>query len=473
MNDYQKIFEKSDKRWREFIELQHHGLIPRHGEYAPAGVHYPPITNYHTLTQEEAYKNYSLPSDGLFDIYIHIPFCKKRCLFCHYPSLYNAPDAKKDEYLDALEKEMDIFLTFMNLDKIPARSILMGGGTSTDLTPAQLKRLLTFFTHKVDLSKCKQFNYDVDPNTIVGATGIERLNIIKDFGGDRLTIGAQSFNEDILKKMNRSHGVDMVYESIENCKKFEFKINIELIYGHPGQTIENWIEVIEEAIQTDVDEIQLYRLKVEPYGDQEGTIKKFLQYHPDDLISVENTIKMKAIAHYMLAAFGYDENLRRVYTKKKSNISVYAYNQCCRLKDQIGFGLSAFSSLRDRFLLNTPSFPDYYKRINDGLLPVNRGLVRNKNQQIRWSTILPLKNYFIDKKLFLKINNTPIDKVFQKRLDLLKKHGLLEENNDKIALTSKGAFFSDEIVHVFYEKENIAYPIKDFNAGELNPYKIK
>ena len=150
MKVYNEIIEKSNIRWGEFIELQHKGLIPVHGEYSPAGVHYPPITNYHPLDQDSAYKNYTPPSDGSFDIYIHIPFCIKRCLFCHYPSLYSAPDAKKDEYLDALEKEMDVFLAMMDIDKIPVRSVLMGGGTPTDLTPGQLKRFLTFFTKKVD-----------------------------------------------------------------------------------------------------------------------------------------------------------------------------------------------------------------------------------------------------------------------------------------------------------------------------------
>lgn len=460
----------SEARWKEFQEFQRLGLIPKHGDFSPAGVHYPPITNYKPLTQEEAYHDYHETVDGEFDVYVHIPFCHRRCLFCHYPSHYHCAAEEKDRYLTALDKEMEQWLAFRGLDRIKARTILMGGGTPTDLSPEQLKRFLTFFTKHVDISQCPQFNYDVDPTTLVGEAGLERLRIIKDFKGDRLTIGVQSLNNDILRKMNRSHNADTAKEAIENCLRMGFKVNIEFIYGHPGETLENWIEVIEEACTLGVDEIQLYRLKIEPYGDQEGTIKQFSSYHKDELISVEDTIKMKEISNLILEDYGYKENLRRVFTMDKKNISLYAYNQCCRLRDEVGFGLSAFSSYNDRFLINTPSFEDYYQRIDEGKLPVNRGLIRTPEQEMLWSIILPLKNYFIDKILFKKMNHIDISEVYQEKFNLLKKFDLITEDDHKIALTPKGSFYSDELVHIFYEPQHQSFPIEDFNPGCLNPY---
>lgn len=466
----QEYISQSDERWEEFQRFQELGLIPIHGDFSPAGVHYPPITNYQPITQEGAYRNYRETNPGEFDVYVHIPFCHKRCLFCHYPSHYNCGDAEKDTYLDALEKEMQTWLQFRGLNRIKSRSILMGGGTPTDLSPAQLERFLTFFTKYVDISSCPQFNYDVDPSTLVGEIGLERLRIIKDFMGDRLTIGVQSLNDDVLKKMNRSHNAKIAKESIENCLKMGFKVNIEFIYGHPGETLENWIQIIDEACNLGVDEIQLYRLKIEPYGDQEGTIKKFASYRPDELISVEDTIRMKEISNLILSDYGYNENLRRVFTKDKRNISIYAYNQCCRLRDQVGFGISAFSSLNDRFLINTPSFEEYYERVNAGLLGVNRALVRNPVQQILWSIILPLKNYYIDKNLFKRINGVELSSVFQDKFGLLKQYGLATENEHRFQLTPKGAFYSDELVHLFYEPQHQSFPPEDFKEGILNPY---
>jgi len=348
----------------------------------------------------------------------------------------------------------------------------MGGGTPSDLTPKQLKRFLTFFTKYVDTSHCPQFNWDVDPSTLVGEEGLERLRIMKDFGSDRLTIGVQSLNDQVLKKMNRSHDAATAKESIDNCLKMDFKVNIEFIYGHPGETMQNWIDVLEEAVTLGTDEIQLYRLKIEPYGDQEGTIKKFSGYHPDELITVEDTIRMKEMSVLILEDHGYKENLRRVFTRDKKNISLYAYNQCCRLRDEVGFGLSAFSSLNDRFMINTPDFAEYYRRTEEGLIAANRCLIRNADQQMRWSIILPLKNYFIDKKLFLKMNGVPLESVFQKQFQLLKKYELAVEDDIKFQLTPKGAFYSDEIVHLFYEPQHQSFPESDFMDGIMNPYHV-
>ena len=460
----------STPRWEEFQKFQQLGLIPTHGDFSPAGVHYPPITNYPPLAPEEIYRDFQDVVPGEFDVYVHIPFCHRRCLFCHYPSHYHCGAEEKDRYLDHLEKEMQNWLAFRGMSQIKSRTILMGGGTPTDLTPKQLERFLTFFTKYVDISHCPQFNWDVDPSTLVGEEGLERLRIIKDFKGDRLTIGIQSLNDDVLKKMNRSHNAATAKESIENCLKMGFQVNIEFIYGHPGETLQNWIDVLEEACTLGTEEIQLYRLKIEPYGDQEGTIKKFSGYHPDELISVEDTIRMKEMSVLILEDHGYHENLRRVFTKKKSNISLYAYNQCCRLKDEVGFGLSAFSSLNDRFMINTPDFEEYYRRTEAGMIAANRCLIRNADQQMRWSIILPLKNYFIDKKLFREMNGVELNTVFQKQFALLKEYGLATEDDKKFALTEKGAFYSDELVHLFYEPQHQSFPPEDFMEGCLNPY---
>src|SRR5208337_174530 len=98
------------------------------GDFFPS-VHYPPITMYSPITEEALFRTYTVPDDGLFDIYAHIPFCQQRCLFCHYPvKLGKGREAEKDTYLAAMEKEMDIYMRRLGVDRIHARSILVGGG---------------------------------------------------------------------------------------------------------------------------------------------------------------------------------------------------------------------------------------------------------------------------------------------------------------------------------------------------------
>ena len=471
--NFNNLIKQANKRVEEFKELQRLGMIIKTGEFIPAGVHYPPITEYPDIEYDKMFEGYTMPDDGLLDVYVHIPFCTKQCIFCHYPSHYNSPDEEKDKYLDALEKEMDIYLRTLGIDKIKLRVALIGGGTPTDLTPKQLERFLKMFTSRCDMSKVRQFNYDLSPSTIIGKEGIERLNLLKEYGVDRLTIGVQTMNEEKKKKMNRSHNKKEALESINNSLEMGFKTNIEFIYGYPGQTVESWYKELKEIVKINVHEIQFYRLKVDAYGDQQGTIKKYEQLHPDDCPSAEDTIRMKQMVFDYLKEFGYNENLRRVFTKQKSNISLYAFNQCCEQKDQIAFGLTGFSSLRDRFILNTQHFEEYYNRIENGLLPFNRGYIRDSEAQQRWALILPLKNYYVRKKRYKEVTGIDIkDSKLYSIIQLLKEYDLIEENEQNIKLTSKGGFFSDEIVGLFYDTKFITKKRNLYNDGPLNPFLL-
>lgn len=465
MKKYIERIENSKDMINKVKFLQKEGLICYDGDFVPS-VHYPPITKYPPMTMEELYSSYSLPLDGKLDVYVHFPFCEKHCVFCHYPGKLGPQLEEKKKYLEYLKKEFNIYLNYFEINKITPRSILIGGGTPTYLEPYMLEDFLKFFNSKVEVSKCTQFNYDVDPHSLVYDEGIEKLKILKEYGVTRLTIGVQSFDDDVLKIMNRNHDAKMAEEAIYNTKKYGFDLNIEFIYGHPGENFENWEETIEKAVTMPTDEIQIYRLKVLAYGDRQGNII----YKRKEIPSFEDTMTMKKMAIDILNENGFNENLRRVYTKSKKNISHYAYNQCCNLYDQVGFGITAFSSYRNRFGLNTQYFEEYYKKIEEGTLPLNRGYIRDKEQQIRWSIVLPLKNMDIKKDRFKKINEISFEEVFKEKVKRLKEYDLLYEDEKLVKLTELGSFVADEVVEQFNSKEFIPFPRENYANGPLNPY---
>ncbi len=461
--------KSAEERIKDFKELQKEGLIPLDGDFYPA-VHYPGITMYPPINDEQLFAGYSNPQDNLFTVYAHIPFCIRYCTFCHYPVKIGDLHKEKDYYLNMLEKEMDIYLKRLGLKTIKARSILVGGGTPTYLTPAQLERFLQFFTSRFDLTSCTQFSYDVDPPTLLGPEGKERLRILRSYGVDRLTIGVQSFDDEILKKMNRPHNAKDAIRAIEQSRESGFKINIEFIYGYPGQTLESWIETIEQAVSVGVEEIQLYRIKIIPYGDHTATITKTLTKKLNDFVPIEQIFMMKQIALLILSQNGYQENLRRVFTRNPKDFSHYADNQCCKLFDQIGFGLTAFNSLRDRFGLNTLDFKKYYSLINEGELPIDRGLVRNRNDQLRWALILPLKNREVYKSHYQKMTGASLNNVFRKKIERLKDFNLLYEDDKMLKLTQLGAFFADEVCQQFYHPHYMPFLPTAYARGKLYPY---
>lgn len=467
--DRKALVERAFSRVEDSRRLRAAGLIQKDGDFYPS-VHYPPIVMYPPMTDDELLEGYTLPSDGMVDVYAHVPFCNSHCVFCHYPVKLGLQLEEKSRYLEAFLKETDIWRDRLGVDRIKARSVLVGGGTPTFLSHDQLRRFLDGFCERVDLSMCRQFNYDVDPNTLIGPEGSPRLRMLRDYGVDRLTIGVQSLNPTVLKKMGRHHGPEEALEAIRDSLAMGFIVNIEFIFGYPGQNMENWLDVIEEACKLGVHEIQLYRLKVEAYGDHQGAVKNFVEQKPELAPTNEEQFLMKQSAILMLNHYGYFENLRRVFSRRRGDYSVYAHNQCCVQFDQIGIGLTAFSSLRDRFAICTQNFEEYYETIANGHLPINRGYIRTPEDQARWGIVLPLKNRDVRPSNYRRISGENIHEVFRGKIEAMKEHGLVVETDKKLALTPLGAFFADECAQQFHNPDFVPYPRDEYMEGPLNPY---
>ncbi len=469
-SDRGELMASATSMLARYQELKELGFVNRAGTFFAAGVHYPPITMYQPITQRAMFEGYRPPEDGLFDIYMHIPFCMKRCMFCHYPVKLGDQESEKDLYLKHLIREMDIYKQVLGVERFKARSVLIGGGTPTFLSPRQLKEFLTAFCARVDLAKVTQFNYDVDPVTLLGPTGEERLDIMRDFGVDRLTIGFQSLDEPTLVRMNRPHTAREAVEAVAAARGRGFHVNVEFIFGYPEQTLEKWMSDIDQAMALDVEEIQMYRLKVDAYGDYQGPIKTLIDRRKTECLTDEDTLVMKKVAIDMLIAKGFIEPIRRVFSRSKSLFSHYAWNQCCLLQDELGFGLTAFSSLGDRFVLNTQHFDEYYASIQAGRLPLNRGLVRDIEEQRRWALVLPLKNSFVRHSLYEKRTGGPIPPAFAKRLELLQEHGLLTMDKNRVQATPMGCLLADELAHQFHHPLYLPVPREAYAQGPLNPY---
>ena len=467
--DRKALVEKASERIGDFRRLRDLGLVNKKGDFYPS-VHYPPITMYPPMSDDDLLEGYTLPADGAVDVYAHVPFCNSHCVFCHYPVKLGPQLDEKAKYTDAFMKETDIWRDRLGVDRIKARSVLVGGGTPTFLTVDQFDRFLDGFSERIDLSICRQFNYDVDPNTLIGPDGEKRLSLMRQHGVDRLTIGVQSLDPVVLKKMGRHHGRNEAFQAIKETLDAGFMVNIEFIFGYPGQTVDNWLDVVEEACKLGVHEIQLYRLKVDAYGDHQGAVKNYVNSKPEEYPCNETQFIMKQSAILMLNHYGYFENLRRVFSRRRGDYSVYAHNQCCVQFDQIGIGLTAFSSMRDRFALCTQNFEEYYSLIESGHLPINRGYRRTPEDQARWAIILPIKNRNVRPSNYRRLTGLGLDEVFRGKIEALKAAGVVRETERALEVTPLGAFFADEVAQQFHSADFVPYPRSEYADGPLNPY---
>jgi oxygen-independent coproporphyrinogen-3 oxidase len=428
------------------------------------------LKSYAPIPEDKFFEDYALPSDGKFSLYAHIPFCARHCTFCHVPAICQPDAATVDRYLAAVEREMDLYMRRLGVARIKARAILIGGGTPTQLSPAQLERFLASLTARLDLSEVTQFSVDAEPSTLMGELGRRRLELLRSYGVDRVCIGMDCLDDSLLQAMNRGYSARQAAEAATLAKDLGYGVNIEFIYGYPGQTLESWSATIEAAIGLGMEEIQLYRLKVIPYKGFEGAIARQFATDPKSFPSDEEVTRLKQWAHSMLKGSGYGENRYRVFSRDPKAFSHYADSLAFKLQDLVAFGITARTSLRDRYSINCLELEEYHAAIEQGQLPIGAGRVRTRDEQIRWAFMLPLRISELGKSPFRNLTGSHPQDFFRRKTERLKALGLLEEDEAALRLTELGRFFAGDISYQFYHPAQMPFPRAAFAEGPMNPY---
>lgn len=442
-------------------QLQTLGILPDGGKKFFPVIGYPPLTMFRDMDQSALFDRFEQRPASPTIAYFHIPFCPSRCTFCHWITKTKSPDEAVDEYVDYLEKEMALYKRNMGVDKIPASSVLVGGGTPTYLTAKQMEKFFTAINTHFDLSGCTQFSMEAEPGTLLGDEGAARLKVMKEFNVDRISMGVQSFDDDVLRYMGRTHTGSQAVAAVEAIHKAGISnVMIDLIYAYPNQTPEMWVENLRTAASLDVAGWQLYRLRVKQHGDRQGRILKVLNRDPERFPTLEETYLMKYLGIMYSEELGYGEHQTRIFSKKKDEISHYLRDWCCALTDVVGIGVSSWSNLRGVFTLNVGDhdLEKYYDYVREGKVAVNRGKIRDRDDELRRSFILPLKNMKVSKAFFKEKTGLTVGEVFGEQIAWYKEHDLIAENNTHIWLTHRGRFFADEVSTQFFNPSYLPFP---------------
>ncbi|MGG4143208.1 radical SAM family heme chaperone HemW [Paenibacillus algorifonticola] len=190
-------------------------------------------------------------------LYIHIPFCTNKCHYCDFTS-YVLKGQPVDDYLDALEREMERTISVLPPEQID--TVFVGGGTPTVLTPPQMERFLAAVRRHFPLTPDVEFSMEANP----GTTDADKLAAMYAGGVNRISFGVQSFNNTLLERIGRIHNVEDVYRSLENARAAGFtNLSIDLMFGLPGQTVELLADSVQKALALKLPHYSLYSLKVE------------------------------------------------------------------------------------------------------------------------------------------------------------------------------------------------------------------
>lgn len=441
-------------------EVRRTGILPDNGNAFFPVVGYPPHTMLPNLEQEDVFGGYQQRHPNPITAYAHIPFCPSRCTYCHWITKTKSRQGEVEDYLDYIEKEMVLYKQALGFDAIPAQSALIGGGTPTYLTAKQLDRFLKAFTTHFDLSASTQFSVEAEPTTLLGDEGLAKLRVLKDYGVDRISLGVQSFDDPMLASMGRTHNNAQSLESIDQIRKAGIdNIFIDLIYGYPNQTVEQWLDNMLKAVSLDVAGYQLFRLRIQQHGDRQGNIMTTFNKKPDSFPTADPIWMMKYLGIMISEHHGYNEQQTRIFSREADDVSHYNRDWCCNLSDIAGVGVSTFSNLRGVFAMSVGDhdLEQYYAPIREGKTAINRGRLRSNDEETRRSFILPLKNTKVSKESFQARTGQVANDYFAEEISWLSGLGLLDQNEAFIWLTQRGRFFADEVTAQFFDPKYLTF----------------
>lgn len=370
--------------------------------------------------------------------YLHIPFCEHICYYCDFNKVFLKKQPVMD-YLKALDKEMDITLKKNEAKQL--ETIFVGGGTPTALNNDQMMYFTDSIQKHLYSSNIKEFTMEANP----GNLDESKLRIMKQSGVDRLSIGVQAFQDDLLESIGRTHRQEDVFETIRSARDVGFNnISIDLMFGLPHQTIDMLKESIEYAVSLDVEHISIYSLQIEPKTIFYNRMKKGQLKVPEEDVEatmyelIIDSLQKQGFNQYEISNFskpGFESKHNLLYWKND-----YYY----------GFGAGAHAYVNNKRLSNIGPIKKYINLIeNDGTAVVSSNELTVKEQMEEELFLGLRKLEGVSKSSFKDKFALDIDAVYGSVINQLKENKLIEDDNDWIRLTRKGLFLGNNVFEAF------------------------
>lgn len=358
-------------------------------------------------------------------IYVHIPFCKRKCEYCDFIS-YSNKNSRIEEYIEAVKREIE-------LQKIKSEitTIYIGGGTPSYIDSKNIKEIMTEIQKK-NVSKDAEITIEVNPGTVT----LEKLKDYKDVGINRLSIGLQTTKDELLKQIGRIHNFEQFLETYRMSREVGFKnINVDLMLGLPNQRIKDLKESLEKIIELQPEHISVYSLIVEDGTPIANKLESGELELPDEDLErnmywyVKNTLELNGYKHYEISNFakqGYES---------KHNMN------CWNQKEYIGIGIAAHSYRDITRYSNTENLGEYIRNVKNEKLERNRIIheIQKEDDTKKEYMLLGLRQ--IDgikiSKFKEKFGDNPIY-LFRNELKKLSDENLISVDEDNIKLTNKG-----------------------------------
>ena len=390
-----------------------------------------------------------MPADtSPLGLYMHIPFCRKRCTFCYF-RVYTDKNARDvDTYIDALANEVAMYADRGGLRDRHFEFVYFGGGTPSFLSSAQLTRLIDRIAEHCSWDKAREVTFECEPGTLQK----HKLETIKKIGVTRLSLGIEHFDDDILELNGRAHKSPEVYRADEWAREVGFdQINVDLIAGMVGDTESSWKTTVEKTLALEPDSVTVYQMEA-PHNSTIARVSKE-EGRPVPVADWQTKRAWVDHAFSVFQAEGYVVSSAYTVVKPSARGGFVYRDALWRGSDLIGAGVASFSHFRGVHFQNEDSWESYIERIGRGELPHARAFTMSDRQRLIRELILQLKTGSVEVAYFRDKFGVDIGEAFAEAIASLDSDGFARLDGGRLSLTRKGLLVADGLLPRFFEPE--------------------
>ena len=435
-------------------------LIRRYDGHGPRYTSYPTAMQFHTGFDEQSYRRAALLSNAAparpLSLYAHIPFCAQPCFYCGCNKIVTRNTAHAEQYLRRLRREIELQGALFDRRR-NVRQLHFGGGTPTYLTAAQMAALFEQLGRhfNIDRSGQREFSIEIDPRTLEENT----LSSLAGLGFNRLSLGVQDFDPKVQQAVNRLQSTEQVANSVRQARALGYRsVSFDLIYGLPLQTLASFAKTLDTVVAMRPDRIAAYG-----YAHMPRLFKAQRAIRSEQLPDAETRLQLLGLTVERLTAAGYvyigmdhfalpEDDLARALRNGSlhRNFQGYSTHGDC---DLIGLGVSAIGSVGGCYAQNHKRLAAYYQALDQGRLPIERGLALSMDDKVRRDIIQRLMcNGVLVRNEIEECYALDFSSYFATelaKLQSLAADGLLAITTDTITVTDRGRALLRNIAMVF------------------------
>jgi len=386
-------------------------------------------------------------------LYLHIPFCRKRCHFCYFRVYTDKNSQEVAQYLDALAREWDLYAKQPAIAGRPLNFVYFGGGTPSFLSTQQLESLVSRLSATASWAGAEEITFECEPGTLTET----KLAAIRRFGVTRLSLGVENFDDRILELNGRAHRSPEIEQAYRSARSLGFpQINIDLIAGMLGETEDNWHACVRRTVELDPDSVTIYQMELPFNTTISQDLLKGTKVFGEPVVNWSTKRRWVAEAFEALERAGY--TVRSAYTavKDPSRTKFIYTDRLWQGADMVGLGVASFGHINGVHMQNQDKWETYSEAVGRGEIPLSRAYRPTQEERLIRELVLQLKLGRIRPSYFAEKYGADILQRFEAEFASLRGDGyLLEANENVVSLSREGLLRVDTLLPRFFKPEHV------------------